>query len=189
MPCDKCGADLLEPDQKFCQKCGAIVKMTATTSQSGSQLTIMSTQSSEQNTEQVSVDQQKLPISRKIGMHSKRSLAFGITSLGSSTIVSLFYLFPISFSSYFTGVTISTTIFTYIPIVALIVVGLVFGILARSNGNKAESFESSNGMQKAGKITGLIGIIIVSLIIGTIVLFGVLSSAYYFLTGYPSPFF
>ncbi|MFX1273890.1 MAG: hypothetical protein ACFFBP_02925 [Promethearchaeota archaeon] len=188
MFCDKCGTKFIELDQKFCQKCGAITKTTATTYQSGSQLTVMSTQSSSQIPKQVSGYQQKRSIPGKIGIHSKRSLAFGITSFGSCSFVvyDLMYPFTIVTPMYMSSsIRNLISIIFSIALLVLLVMGLVFGILARSNGNKAELFESSNRTQKAGKVMGLLGIIMFSLIVGTIVLLSVLSLAFYILRPYP----
>ncbi|MFX1273888.1 MAG: zinc ribbon domain-containing protein [Promethearchaeota archaeon] len=174
MFCDKCGTKFIEINQRFCQKCGTVNKTTTTTSQSGSQLTIMNTQSSSQIPKRDSGYQLKSTIPRKIGIHSKRSLAFGITSLISSTFVNIYYSgpSPINFSIYMYDFVIVFLI--GISLLVSIVFGLVFGILARSNGNKAEKLESTNKMQKMGSVMGLIGIIFVSIVIGNIALYDTL---------------
>ncbi|MFX1381364.1 MAG: zinc-ribbon domain-containing protein [Promethearchaeota archaeon] len=167
MFCMKCGEKILDENQKFCQKCGAITKTTATASESSSQLTVMSTQPSSQ----------KPPIPRDIGIHSKRSLAFGITSLGLNLAGGIMMMIDLYGSRYF-----STLPAFPVEVQAFfIVAALVFGILARSNGNKAEAFESSNGMQKAGKIMGLLGIIFSAVEIGNTVLFQLFAFDYIFL--------
>ncbi|MFX1273892.1 MAG: hypothetical protein ACFFBP_02915 [Promethearchaeota archaeon] len=172
MFCNKCGTKLIESNQELCQNCGAITKKPSTISQSDSQLKIMNTQSSPQVPKHISGDQQKTSISRKIGIHSKRSLAFGITSLGLNLVGGIMGMNSLYFSTYF-------PFFIQLIIKALfIVAALVFGILARSNGNKAEVFEPHNEMQKAGKVMGLLGIIFSALGIGNMVLFDVLRLDY-----------
>ncbi|MFX1274624.1 MAG: zinc-ribbon domain-containing protein, partial [Promethearchaeota archaeon] len=77
MFCTNCGEKLLEQEQKFCQKCGAIIKTTSTISYSGSQQTILNTQSKSQILQKSDKIPQNPLATGEVGPHSKRSLVFG----------------------------------------------------------------------------------------------------------------
>ncbi|MFX1381363.1 MAG: hypothetical protein ACFFBP_02895 [Promethearchaeota archaeon] len=164
MFCTECGEKFLEEDQKFCQKCGAITKTANAISQSDSQPKLMNIQSNSQIQQESSKSSQKLPTTGGIGIYSKRSLAFGITSLGCNLAGVIYYIIGNRWIRL-------ALIMTIIIQVSFFVVALVFGILARSNGNEAEIIESSNGMQKAGRIMGLLGIIFSAIGMGNTVVF------------------
>lgn len=162
MFCSVCGSELYDPDQKYCHNCGIGIRINARRPQPQAKPTHYMYKTKMQSSPEYR-DLKPSPIGiTGIGNHSKKSLGFGITSLGivliGFIIASGIFIYPFSYVLFY--------VFNFggpmgfIGITILNFVGLIFGILSRVNKISAERVESDNGILKAGSYIGLIGLIL-----------------------------
>ena len=163
MFCPNCGEKLESQNQKFCSSCGSELFNTPDTPHAP-QLR------AEEN--QVSPTVRSVPDyeSKTInvggpGPHSKKCLAFAIVSLAFAGVGYVFggvnimrFLLPFA---YYLGYSIG--FLGLIVAVILNIIGLVFGILSRTNSSKAGKFEPVNALEKVGSVFAVFGIIMNSI--------------------------
>ena len=155
MYCKNCGEKLEIKNQRFCPYCGNKVQITYEASQM----------------EAIGHRNDSMPISPPVyqnigqksimkgtsGPYSKKCLGFGIVSvviltitfnIGSTAVLEPIISYIFSLRRIFIGITIAH------------VIGIMFGIASRIYYGKAEEMEPLSSILKAGKIIGLIGIIL-----------------------------
>jgi len=109
------------------------------------------------------------------GAHSKRCLGFGVTSIISPIPFWVFSLFGWSTMSYFTPPPVLQVI-GGITVLAILVAGLVFGILSKTNSSKAGKLEPKNSVKKVGSVFAIFGIVINAISIAVIIIGPLVSS-------------
>jgi hypothetical protein len=185
MYCPNCGTELENPNQKFCQECGAQIPSTGSEPVKTSFATDMSqysvppaTQPTTQPATQPAPQYTPTPapqstIKYNTNMeYSKKALGFGLSAL-LIAVVSLLVFPTFMFFPYGAGIIVMP--------VALGIhgLGLLFAILGTVYGSKANDMEPDNGMQKAGMAFAIIGIIF-----NALALLGLLGRAPSFLFNY-----
>ncbi|MFW9876387.1 MAG: zinc-ribbon domain-containing protein [Candidatus Thorarchaeota archaeon] len=164
MFCPNCGEELRISSQRFCHNCGfevsSMFETAPQTTEKYQYEPIIKSQPRPHYPPPV-ISKQKPVISGGTGKNSKLCFAFGLVSLGISIfglIISCgFYLMAQIYYFYY--------IFSYSIVIgmifdiALVITGLVFGILSRVKKGKARYSESVNSLQKAGSVLGVIGIV------------------------------
>lgn len=176
MFCSICGAELISPNQRFCTKCGSIISINLKAPQLKNELpqNVPTTISPATPTYiYVPVIQQKpvKPVKNdKPGPHSRKCLGFAITSIGLAAFDLIFgsgiFLITIMLmGAYFASIVL------IIVVIIINIVGLLFGILSKSNSSEAEKLEPVNTVEKIGSVFGVGGIIfnIVSMAIAIII--------------------
>ncbi len=168
MFCINCGEKLIEPNQKFCQNCGNEIPTTIEAPQlrTGRDQYISKTslQSTRGGTNFLVSQQKPVKIKGRPGPHSKRCLGFGIASCVTSLCVLFFY-----FSYIFIVLMLRTSVDSWITqtiVMVIYAVGIMFGILSRTNSAQAGKTEPLNNVEKVGSILGIIGIITNAISIG-----------------------
>lgn len=167
MFCANCGAELSDPNQKYCQSCGSEVR---TISEIQEAETIEEPVSIPSSAPSITPSYTPVPIQPHIkvggaGSHSKKCLGYALTSLGiavaSMIIGGGIFLFPmITGLIYFMGGMSGLRVVGMIIIILLYVMGLIFGSLARTNNKKAGSLEPINAVNKVGSVFAIFGIVI-----------------------------
>lgn len=166
MFCPNCGEEIIEQDQKFCQNCGSEIPTTG----EAPQPTIVSPKPTPV-AQKYSVPKpvptptyvRTAPTRGSPGPASKKCLAFALVSLAIA-------IFTFS-SSGGTGYgPFSFYIIPGIPRVIIVIiahiVGLVFGIVSRKNSRDASMTEPINGVEKAGSVFAVFGIVVNSIGLG-----------------------
>ncbi|MFX0032062.1 MAG: zinc-ribbon domain-containing protein [Candidatus Hodarchaeota archaeon] len=180
MYCPNCGEELREANQRFCSRCGSKISSSNEIVELESepiQEPMPVVQQSKQISSEIPVSPQKTPIKGAVGRYSKKSLADGIISIG-ITVVALYCTFVVfmvartlspylQFFSWNPAIR-RTVLLTILAVIYL--VGLILANAARSNSKKARSYESENGVRKAGNVLGIIGTIINAIGISTILI-------------------
>ena len=176
MFCPNCGEKLETPNQSFCAQCGSKIVITQTPEISQEPKVPVEPPPRSTPTTAVSVYDTKPIKSQGTGPYSRKALAFAL-------IWPIFFLIAFYMGFIFT---IIRRLSPYMPrnpslwMVPLIlhVIGLVFSILSKVNSSKARTFEGENGLQKAGSIISVFGIVlnviflvVVPIMMGTSVLF------------------
>jgi hypothetical protein len=162
MYCPNCGTKLENPDQKFCQECGAQIPGTGSEPVKTSSEMDMSqysvppaTQLTSKPTPQYTpTPAPQSTIKYNTGMeYSKKALGFGLPALLIAVVPLL--VFPVFMFLPYSGAT---------PVMPVALgihgLGILFGILGAVFGSKANDLEPDNGMQKAGMAFAIIGIIL-----------------------------
>ena len=147
MFCTNCGQKLKDPNQRFCQNCGSEI-------QTPSEASIIPPIPAYTD---FAATPQKPFKERRPGPHSKKCLAFSITSIAmavamlvTANILRLFYILGIPLPLFIIGVMIGFIIN---------IVGLMFGIFSRINGKEATKSEPKNAVETVGSIFAIFGII------------------------------
>ena len=167
MFCANCGAELGDPNQRYCQSCGSEVQRISETEQA----TVINQPTSTPYTpppvqsNYTPVTTQPLIKTGGAGTHSKKCLGYALTSIGiavaSMIIGGGIFLYPLIFGLFYYGGGITITrIIGMIVILLLYAVGLIFGSLARTNSKKAGSIEPINAVNKVGSVFAVFGIVI-----------------------------
>ncbi|MFW9773870.1 MAG: zinc-ribbon domain-containing protein [Candidatus Thorarchaeota archaeon] len=163
MFCQNCGAELTEPDQKFCQNCGSEIQIEAEIPESEpeSVLPPSPTPIQPQPSQPTPAPTQFPTQIGGIGSYSKKSLGFAIASLVTAIITLSIGANLSFFSSYFGffGLGYGFTIPGMIAVICFHILGLIFGILARTNSSRAV-VEPENAASKIGGVFGVFGIIL-----------------------------
>ncbi len=164
MFCPSCGSELREGNQKYCHCCGTnLLNATEDT-----QLYTRISQKTPKKIPKSTIEYSTVPeINKKqikpkggIGAHSKRCLAFAIVSLACAGVASVLGTsLNFFFNWFFDGNSRILLIPRFIPMTSIYIVGLIFGILSRTNSSKAGLKESKNNVEKVGSILGILGII------------------------------
>ena len=174
MICTNCGEKLIGTNQNFCSNCGSEISHVSGAPQlKNEREQDMSTPSSQpipESTYPPIIQQKvvKIPLGGP-GVHSKRCLGFGITSLISPFPFWVFSLFGWSTMSYFTPPPVLQVI-VGITVLAILIAGLVFGILSKTNSSKAGKLEPKNGVKKVGSVFAIFGIVINAISIAVIII-------------------
>ncbi len=144
MFCPNCGAKLTQSDQTFCASCG--LDFTSIKSQLTPERSEIS-------------DRKQMPVRMGApGSHSMRCLGFGIASIALAVFNLSYGLFILIFSLFFFD--FNRMIVELIIISIIHIVGVIFGIVSRVNGQKARNLDPENAAEKVGSLLGLGGIII-----------------------------
>jgi len=167
MFCANCGAELGDPNQRYCQSCGSEVSSISEIQQTETIEQPVSTPSSPPTitSSYTPIPTQTYVKTGGANTHSRKCLGFALTSLGiavASMVVSgWIFLFPlITGLFYFMGGMNSIRIGGMIITLLLYVMGLVFGSVARTNSKKAGSLEPINSVNKVGSVFAVFGIVI-----------------------------
>ncbi|MHA2288360.1 MAG: zinc-ribbon domain-containing protein [Promethearchaeota archaeon] len=160
MFCPNCGEQLETPNQSFCAQCGSKIDITLTPEISQEpQVPVVETPTSPP-VPSVSVYDTKPIKSQGTGPYSRKALAFAL-------IWPIFFIIAFYIGFIFT----IFRRFTYSPymprnpslwVIPLVlhVIALIFSIVSRANSSKARKFEGENGLQKAGSILSVFGIVL-----------------------------
>lgn len=178
MFCPNCGEKLIGTNLNFCPSCGSEISTISEAPQLRTERNRYASTSSSQSTPEAPyppIIQQKV-VKAPLGgpdMHSKRCLGFGITSPILAIPFWGYQLFFWSMRPHYIPHPILQVI-AGITILAILIAGLVFGILAKTNSSKARKLELENGLEKVGSVFAIFGIVInaislVVIIIGPIV--------------------
>jgi hypothetical protein len=167
MFCANCGAELGDPNQRYCQSCGSEVSSISEIQQTE---TIEHPISTPKSPPTITPSYTPVPVQPQVklgsaGSYSRKCLGFALTSLGiavASIIVSgWIFLFPlITGLFYFMGGMSGIRITGMIITLLLYIMGLVFGSVARTNGKKAGSLDATNAVHKVGSVFAVFGIVI-----------------------------
>ena len=160
MFCQNCGAELTDESQKFCQSCGSEIHESPEEIQKAPEPTPESPISSPTPSLEPTPISTKKPISVETP-YSKKTLIFSIVSLAVAviTMIVAFNIFILGRFMPFTLFSNGLNIPRIIGIVSFYILGLVFGIVSRTNSSKADA-EPENTMEKIGSVLGILGIII-----------------------------
>jgi len=151
MYCPKCGEKLINPNQKFCQACGANLKELIPNRSLLDKQPIIPSKSqptSQSDFDYRFKDQQKQIYEKSdTNKYAKLCFAFGLISFILSYVSSIFYFLIISIP--------------YLIIVFSIINinDLIFGSLSRSFKRKSEEKEAVTRLRKAGSVLAIIGIV------------------------------
>jgi len=157
--CSNCGQEIIDPNQRFCQNCGRNIQPRS----EASNLPPISSYTD------FAATSQKPFTERRPGPHSKKCLAFSITSIAMAVamlaiagLLRLFYLLGMPLPLFIMGVIIGIIIH---------IVGLMFGVFSRINGKEATKSEPENAVETVGSIFAIFGIIgnTILIIVGLIV--------------------
>ena len=164
MFCPNCGEELRISNQRFCHNCGfEIPSMFDTPPRSKEKYQYESIVKSQPTAQYLHapISKERPIISGGAGKYTKLSFGFALVSLGISIfgliIGSGFYLMTQIYYIYY-FISYSIIIGMIIEII-LVITGLVFGVLSRVNYKKARYSEGVNGLQKAGNVIGILGIV------------------------------
>ena len=158
MFCQNCGAELTEEGQKFCQSCGSEIQ---DISEEVTETPEPTPQPPPSTTAPV-VEPTYISTEKFVSgetPYSKRVLGFAIASLivGITTMIVAFNVFIIRRVA--SPLTLGISIPIIIGIVSFYILGLIFGIVSRSNVSRADA-EPENTVAKIGSVFGVFGIII-----------------------------
>ncbi|MHA2392299.1 MAG: zinc ribbon domain-containing protein [Promethearchaeota archaeon] len=163
MFCQNCGAELTESDQKFCQNCGSEIQVESEAPVSEPESLQPPTPTPSTPTpSQPSPTPTQFPTKIEgIGTFSKKALGFAIASLVTAVITLSVGANLLFFPSYFgfLGLGLGFSIPGLIAVLCFHVLGLIFGILARTNSSRAV-VEPENAASKIGGVFGVFGIIL-----------------------------
>ncbi len=167
MFCTKCGEKLIEPNQRFCQNCGNESAITFKAPQLRTErdqyISKTSLQSTREGTNFLVSQQKPVKIKGLPGPHSKMCLGFGIAS-------SVIPLFVLIFNFSYIFIMLRTSVdFWIVEMIFMVIyaIGLMFGILSRTNSAQAGKREPLNNVEKVGSILGIIGLIGNAISLGT----------------------
>ncbi|MFX1480314.1 MAG: zinc-ribbon domain-containing protein [Promethearchaeota archaeon] len=181
MFCPNCGEEIIEQDQKFCQNCGSEIPTTGEVPQ------------------RITVSPKPTPVAQKYsvpkpvstptyvrtaptrggpGPASKKCLAFALVSLA----IAIFTFGSAGGSGYGPfSFYIAGAIPRIIIVIIAHIVGLVFGIVSRTNSREASMTEPINGVEKAGSVFAIFGIVVNSIGLAIALIFAFVSwIPYYF---------
>ncbi len=161
MFCQNCGAELEEEGQKFCQSCGSEIKPIEEGAETPEPISESAPEAPPSTPAPVV---EPTPVSTEKYMSgetpfSKRVLGFAIASLivAITTMIVAFNVFIIRrVGSLFT---LGISVPVIIGIVSFYILGLIFGIVSRSNVSRADA-EPENTIAKIGSVFGVFGIIL-----------------------------
>jgi hypothetical protein len=166
MFCPNCGEKLENPNQPFCSRCGSEIQTVLTPEISQEpQVPVVKTPVPPPTPvapQSVPIYQPKTIKKGGIGSNSKMCFAFALVSLaffavglgfGAGVLARLFI--PVYFIPYLPG----GPGMWFIAFI-LHVIGFIFAIISRVNGNKASKREGENALQKVGSVFGVFGIVL-----------------------------
>jgi len=161
MYCSNCGKEIGE-DQKFCPNCGAEIVKSAEPSKKVEKA--IEGEEGEKKT------------------NSIKCFVFGIIAASCAALAYiggggyLLRLIIVYYGNYAvildTPSLLALLLAVIISIYVLHILGIIFGVLARSSNKKAKDLETDNGFRKAGSILGLLGLILN--ILGLIIITGII---------------
>jgi hypothetical protein len=161
MFCPNCGEKLENPNQKFCANCGSEIQTTlAPEIYQAPQVPVVKTPAPPP-VPAVPVYDAKPIKSKGTGHYSRKSLVFAL--LWPGFFIPAFYvgfLFMIfrsfTYSPYYMP---RNPVLWMIPF-ALHIISFIFSIVSKVNSSKARKYEGENGLQKAGSIISVFGIVL-----------------------------
>ncbi len=160
MFCPNCGEKLETLDQRFCASCGSEIQTTITPEISQELQVSVEKTPAPPPAPVVPVYGAKPIKSKGTGSYSRKSLAFAL-------VWPIFFIIGLYIGFIFT----IFRRFTYSPYMprnpglwiipfVLHIIALIFSIVSRINSSKARKFEGENGLQKAGSIISVFGIVL-----------------------------
>jgi len=175
MFCSYCGAQLINPNQKFCHNCGKVIEDRIISKTP--QLRTEGTQYAPTTVSAPTPRYTSIPVIQNIsvkevggpGPLSVKCFVFALVSIGIAIIA------VILGGGVFISIRLFGIISTFIYIMRIIMwiiviiaqfVGLIFGMASRKNSIKARGIEPNNTLERLGKIFGIIGIIVNAIAIG-----------------------
>lgn len=163
MFCPNCGEKLDNPNQKFCAHCGSEIQVTPSSEvfegYNATQAPVVKTPSPPPVPATPVYDAK--PVKPKgTGSYSRKSLAYAL-------IWPIFFIIAFYLGFIFT-ILRSFSYSPYLPRnpalwiapIVLHIVSLIFSIASKVNSNKARIYEDRNGLQKAGSILSVFGIVL-----------------------------
>lgn len=158
MFCPNCGEKLESPNQNFCSRCGSEIHFTP----------ISETPQVLPEETPVTTPISSIPVSESIpikkggpGSRSKQTFAFGFLALflagvgfGLEWLAFMRFMMPIYIFPRLPGAPI-----IWVAALVLHFIGVVFGVVSRTNSKKARNLETENPLEKVGNVFGILGII------------------------------
>ncbi len=151
MFCPNCGEKLINPNQKFCQVCGANLKElipgyaieeVESNSYSKNALNPQTEIYNQQTPQLQQINKQGIPNKYAKSCFACALISFIIGDITGFLTFPAIYLWPF-----------------LILLTILTIIGLTFGILSRTYKKRSEEIEPVSGLRKAGSVLGIIGIV------------------------------
>jgi len=175
MFCSYCGAQIINPNQKYCHQCGKVIEknIISKVPQSNPEKTQytprVASESSKGSMNLSAIQNVAIKEEGRPGTLSIKSFVFALVSIG-IVIFSVILGGGVFLSFRIFGV--RGPVFTIMRIIIWIIViaiqflGLMFSIQSRKNSKKAKNIEPYNILERLGRVFGIIGIVVNAIAIG-----------------------
>jgi len=161
MFCPNCGVKIINPNQNFCIKCGTKIQITS----EAPQLRPERSHSTKVNANYSISQKTPTKIERSSGSYSNKCFGYAIASIA-LVIFGIIFSGPILFFRLFGRGSVLIMIIFVMVIILIHIVGLIFGILSRTNSTKAKTLDPENVIGKLGSVFGIIGIVLNAIALG-----------------------